>query len=136
MFVMNDAFLDGRVATRSPFAAPWRNICVLHHPHKADAALLAESGLSEEDAGQQIFYEGAGCLECGGTGYRGRTAIHELLDLSDWIREMILERRPASEIKRAALEDGMTSLRDCALQKAFSGETSLREINKVTFIEG
>ena len=105
-------------------------------PFRADAALLAESGLSEEDAGQQIFYEGAGCLECGGTGYRGRTAIHELLDLSDRIREMILERRPASEIKRAALEDGMTSLRDCALQKAFSGETSLREINKVTFIEG
>ena len=105
-------------------------------PFRADAALLAESGLSSEDAGQQIFYEGAGCLECGGTGYRGRTAIHELLDLSDRIREMILERRPASEIKRAALEDGMTSLRDCALQKAFSGETSLREINKVTFIEG
>ena len=105
-------------------------------PFRADSALLAESGLSAVDAGQQIFQEGAGCLECGGTGYRGRTAIHELLDLSDRIREMILERRPASEIKRAALEDGMTSLRDCALQKAFSGETSLREINKVTFIEG
>ena len=105
-------------------------------PFRADADLLAESGLSAGDAGQQIFYEGAGCLECGGTGYRGRTAIHELLDLSDRIREMILERRPASEIKRAALEDGMTSLRDCALQKAIAGETSLREINKVTFIEG
>ncbi len=105
-------------------------------PVRAAPALLAESGLSEDDAGQHIFHEGAGCLECGGTGYRGRTAIHELLDLSDRIREMILERRPASEIKRAALEDGMTSLRDCALQKAFSGETSLREINKVTFIEG
>ena len=105
-------------------------------PFRADADLLAESGLSAGDAGQQIFYEGAGCLECGGTGYRGRTAIHELLDLSDRIREMILERRPASEIKRAALDDGMTSLRDCALQKAIAGETSLREINKVTFIEG
>lgn len=105
-------------------------------PFQADAALLAESGLSAKASGQQIFYEGAGCLECGGTGYRGRTAIHELLDLSDRIREMILERKPASEIKRAALEDGMTSLRDCALQKVFSGETSLREINKVTFIEG
>ena len=105
-------------------------------PFRADASLLAESGLLADDAGNQIFYEGAGCLECGGTGYRGRTAIHELLDLSDRIREMILERRPASEIKKAALEDGMTSLRDCALQKAIAGETSLREINKVTFIEG
>ena len=70
-------------------------------PFRADADLLAESGLSAGDAGQQIFYEGAGCLECGGTGYRGRTAIHELLDLSDRIREMILERRPASEIKKS-----------------------------------
>ena len=54
------------------------------------------------------FYEGAGCFECGGTGFRGRTAIHELLDLTDRIREMILDKRPTSEIKRAAREEGMT----------------------------
>ena len=101
-----------------------------------DEALLAESGLSLWPGASNTFYEGAGCLECGGTGYRGRTAIHELLDLSDHIREMILDRKPASEIKKAALEDGMTSLRDCALQKVIAGETSLKEINKVTFIEG
>jgi type IV pilus assembly protein PilB len=105
-------------------------------PSRADPVLLAESGLGPDAAGRHIFYEGAGCLECAGTGYRGRTAIHELLDLSDRIREMILDRKPASEIKKAALEDGMTSLRDCALQKVIAGETSLREINKVTFIEG
>ena len=105
-------------------------------PSQVDPVLLAESGLAPDAVGRHTFYEGAGCLECGGTGYHGRTAIHELLDLSDRIREMILERRPASEIKRAALEDGMTSLRECALQKAIAGETSLREINKVTFIEG
>jgi len=101
-----------------------------------DEALLAESGLSLWPGASNTFCEGAGCLECGGTGYRGRTAIHELLDLSDRIREMILDRKPASEIKKAALEDGMTSLRDCALQKVIAGETSLKEINKVTFIEG
>jgi type IV pilus assembly protein PilB len=81
------------------------------------------------------FYEGEGCLDCGGTGYRGRTAIHELLDLSDRIREMILARKPASEIKREARDEGMTFLRESALQKVFTGVSTLKEINKVTFIE-
>jgi len=81
------------------------------------------------------FMEGAGCFECGGTGFRGRTAIHELLDLSDRIRELILDRRPSSEIKRLAREEGMTFLRESAVEKARLGVTTLREINKVTFIE-
>jgi len=81
------------------------------------------------------FYEGEGCLECNGSGFRGRTAIHELLDLSDHIREMIIERRPTSEIKRAAHDEGMTFLRESALAKVFAGITTLKEINKVTFIE-
>ena len=82
------------------------------------------------------FMEGAGCFECGGTGFRGRTAIHELLDLSDRIREMILDRRPTSEIKRVAREEGMTFLRESAVEKVRRGITTLKEINKVTFIEG
>jgi type IV pilus assembly protein PilB len=81
------------------------------------------------------FVEGTGCFECGGTGFRGRTAIHELLDLSDKIRELILDRRPASEIKRLAREEGMTFLRESAVEKVRAGITTLREINKVTFIE-
>ena len=81
------------------------------------------------------FYQGEGCLECNGTGFRGRTAIHELLDLSDSIRDMIIDRRPTSEIKRAAREEGMTFLRESAMAKVFAGETTLKEINKVTFIE-
>ena len=82
-----------------------------------------------------LFRSGQGCIECAGTGFRGRTAIHELLDLSDRIREMILDKRPASEIKRLAREEGMTFLRESALAKAKAGVTTLREINKVTFIE-
>lgn len=81
------------------------------------------------------FCEGAGCLECSGSGYRGRTAITELLDLSDRIREMIIDRRPTSEIKRAAREGGMTFLRESGLRKVRGGTTTLREINKVTFLE-
>jgi type IV pilus assembly protein PilB len=75
-------------------------------------------------------------MECSGTGFRGRTAIHELLDLTENIREMILERRPTSEIKRAAKADGMTFLRASALHRVREGITTLREANKVTFIEG
>jgi type IV pilus assembly protein PilB len=97
---------------------------------------LVESGLNPTQWRDITFYEGAGCFECGGTGFRGRTAIHELLDLSERIREMILDKRPASEIRRTAREEGMTFLRDSALEKARGGSTTLREINKVTFIEG
>src|SRR5208283_914430 len=99
-------------------------------------SMLVESGLNPAEWRDFAFMEGAGCFECGGTGFRGRSAIHELLDLTDRIREMILARRSSSEIKRAAREDGMTFLRDSAVMKMRAGITTLREINKVTFIEG
>jgi len=97
--------------------------------------LFTESGLKPDQYRDFTFYEGEGCLDCNGTGFRGRTAIQELLDLSDHIREMIIERRPTSEIKRAAHDEGMTFLRTAALDKVFAGITTLKEINKVTFIE-
>ena len=97
---------------------------------------LVESGLDAGAWRDVTWSEGAGCFECGGTGFRGRSAIHELLDLSEKIREMILDKRPSSEIRRAAREEGMTFLRESALEKARSGVTTLKEINKVTFIEG
>ena len=96
---------------------------------------LEASGLSPQEWQNVVFYEGEGCIECSGTGFRGRTAIHELLDLSDRIREMILAKRPSSEIRRAAREEGMRFLRESALDKVRSGISTLKEINKVTFIE-
>ncbi len=96
---------------------------------------LALSGLSSEQWGAFEFSEGKGCMECGGTGFRGRTAIHELLDMSDSIRELILERRPSSEIARAARSEGMRTLRESALDRVAAGITTLREIDKVTFID-
>jgi type IV pilus assembly protein PilB len=97
--------------------------------------VLEASGLDPTQWGQVAFYEGQGCIECAGTGFRGRTAIHELLDLSDRIREMILEKKPTSEIRRAARDEGMRFLRESALDKVRLGMTTLKEINKVTFIE-
>ncbi len=99
------------------------------------AEMLQESGLDPAVWGRVAFYEGAGCLECSGSGYHGRSAITELLDLSDRIREMIISRRPTSEIKRAAREGGMLFLRESGLAKVRAGVTTLREINKVTFLD-
>ena len=97
--------------------------------------LLVASGMDPDLARTHTFYEGAGCIDCGGTGFKGRTAICELLNLSDPIREMILARRPNSEIKRAAHDEGMRFLRESAVEKVMLGMTTLREINKVTFVE-
>jgi len=113
-----------------------RKIC----PHCRQTAaavsqILEESGLDPAVYSDFTFYEGRGCIECNGTGFHGRVAVSELLDLSDHIRELILDRRPASEIKRAAKEEGMTFLRESALEMVFRGVTTLREINKVTFVD-
>src|SRR5918911_1367900 len=96
---------------------------------------LIESGLHPEEHKGRLFYMSVGCDACNHTGYRGRTAIHELLDLTDNIREMIVERRPGSEGRRAAEAEGLTSLRESALKKVFAGVTTLHEINRVTFVE-
>jgi type IV pilus assembly protein PilB len=113
-----------------------RRICAeCKHEVKYSDAFLVESGLDPRAYRDTTFWEGKGCLECNGTGFHGRSAISELLDLSDRIRGMILDRRPASEIKKAAKEEGMAFLRESALLKVAEGRTTLREINKVTFVE-
>jgi type II secretory ATPase GspE/PulE/Tfp pilus assembly ATPase PilB-like protein len=113
-----------------------RLICAhCKRPVKIDAKLLEESALDPALVQNYQFYEGAGCIDCGGTGFKGRTAICELLDLSDHIREMILDRRPNSEVKKVAHEEGMRFLRESAVEKVLHGLTTLREINKVTFVE-
>jgi type IV pilus assembly protein PilB len=113
-----------------------RKIC-LHckRATKVSATLLEDSGLDPDRYSSFTFYEGAGCIECNGTGFRGRIAIAELLNLSDNIRQLIIDRRSAAEIKRAAKAEGMRFLRESALQKVFAGETTLSDINKVTFVE-
>lgn len=102
---------------------------------RATKELLEESGLDPLKYADYTFHEGAGCMECAGTGHKGRTAISELLELNDRMREVLLVIKSTAEIKRAAREEGMTFLRESALAKVFSGETTLREINKVTFVE-
>jgi type IV pilus assembly protein PilB len=107
--------------------------CKKSKRHSAEE--LKEAGLDPAVWESVTFAEGAGCLECSGTGYHGRTAICELLDLTDRIREMIVDRRPTSEIKRVACEEGMITLRESGLAKIRAGITTVKEINKVTFVE-
>jgi len=113
-----------------------RKICVhCKAPVTFTPEQMRELGVDPAQLIGKTLYEGKGCLECDGTGFHGRMAIAELLDLSDRIRGLILERRPAAEIKKAAKEEGMIFLRDSALAKVFEGSTTLKEINKVTFVD-
>ena len=105
-------------------------------PYTPNEDELIESGIrNDEVTPEQVFFRSVGCDACNHTGYRGRTAIHELLDMSDTIREMIIERRPGSEIRRQAEKEGLSSLRESAVKKVFLGMTTLHEINRVTFVE-
>ncbi|MEW6368731.1 MAG: GspE/PulE family protein [Acidobacteriota bacterium] len=104
-------------------------------PVRADTELLVESGLDTATYRDFTFYQARGCPDCQGTGFKGRSAISELLPLSDRIRQLILDRKSVAEIKQAAREEGMTFLRESAVQKVLDGLTTLREINKVTFVE-
>ncbi len=104
-------------------------------PMAPDKALIEESGLDYEEHKNTPFIQGRGCPDCHNTGYRGRKCITEFLDLTDEIKEMILADRPLSEIRYRAITDGMITLRQSALKKALNGETTLREINRVTFSE-
>src|SRR5213075_174087 len=113
-----------------------RRVCPeCKHEVSYQDSFLVESGLDPRDYRGKKFWEGTGCIDCNGTGFHGRAAISELLDLSDRIRGMIIDRRPASEIKKAAKDEGMNFLRESALLKVMEGTTTLREINKVTFVE-
>ncbi len=108
-------------------------VCKRHYTPTSEE--LLESGLRPEEVKHREFFMNVGCDACNHTGYRGRTAIHELLDMSDAIREMIIDRRPGSEIRRQAEKEGLSSLRESAVKKVFSGTTTLYEINRVTFVE-
>lgn len=113
-----------------------RMLCeVCKRAYQPEESELLESGLRPEEHSKRTFYMSVGCDACNHTGYRGRTAIHELLDLTDNIREMIVARRPGSEVRRAAEAEGLKGLRESALQKVFAGISTLHEINRVTFVE-
>ncbi len=97
--------------------------------------LLTSYGLSTEACAQANFFAPVGCPECSGLGYKGRSAIVELLEMTDDLREMIAAKRPISELKQQALNNGTIFLRQAALNKVLQGETTFQDIDRVTFAE-
>ncbi len=97
---------------------------------------LRDNGLDAAWASTATFFEKVGCVDCSGTGFRGRQAIVEFMGLNDELRELITKRASISEIKAAARRHGMQSLRESAVEKVRIGVTTFAEINKVTFREG
>ena len=102
--------------------------------HRPDAALLQESRLTPEEARSFRFMTGRGCRECRGSGFKGRKAIAELMILNDDIRELITGRAATRLIKEAAHKAGTRFLREAALEAVRNGQTTLQEINRVTFV--
>jgi len=96
---------------------------------------LRESGVDPDLVRGATLYEAHGCDACNGTGYRGRSAIVELLELNDALRDLIIAKVPATQLKAAAREAGVVFLRDSAVEKLIAGDTTLKEINRVTFVE-
>lgn len=111
----------------------------LNCPHCAaidqpSADLIARSHIPQHLQTRMQYRKGKGCGHCRGTGYKGRTAIAELLTITDQLREMIVAREPISQLKIAARDNGLVLLREVALEKVAAGETTLEEINRVTFV--
>jgi type IV pilus assembly protein PilB len=113
-----------------------RKVCTkCRKPRNYSDEELADAGVDPLLVQGKVLYEARGCEECNGTGYRGRSAIVELLELNDEIRNMIIARVPALELKQAAHKAGVVFLRDSAVEKLIAGITTLKEINRVTFFE-
>jgi len=103
-------------------------------PYTPLAEELERSAITQEQASSMVFCKGRGCGHCRGSGYKGRHAIGEVLNLNDELRELIIARAPIRTIKEAARANGTRFLRDAALELAAKGRTTLEEINRVTFI--
>ncbi|MGJ8695016.1 MAG: GspE/PulE family protein [Verrucomicrobiaceae bacterium] len=122
------ASLEGILAQRL-----LRTICKeCKSPYEPSEAILAQLGVSPHELGDKSFYTGSGCKKCGNSGYKGRAGLFELLDVTDPIRELIIERAPSVVLKQKAIELGMTTLREDGLRGIYEGKTTIEEVLKYT----
>ncbi len=122
------ATLEGILAQRL-----LRTICKkCRSAYTPSLSILNQLGLSPDDIGGKQFYTGAGCEKCGGSGYKGRKGIYELLNVTDPIRELIVEKAPTLALKQKAIELGMMTLREDGLRNIYDGETTIEEVLKYT----
>jgi type IV pilus assembly protein PilB len=122
------ATLEGVLAQRL-----LRTVCKeCRAPYQPNPIVLNQLGLSPSDIGGKHFFTGAGCQTCGGSGYKGRKGIYELLDITDPLRELITQKAPTLVIRQKAIELGMTTLREDGLRNIYDGETTIEEVLKYT----
>jgi type IV pilus assembly protein PilB len=122
------ASLEGILAQRL-----LRTICKdCKAPYEPSEAILTQLGVAPHELGDKSFYTGKGCKTCGDSGYKGRAGLYELLNVTDPIRELIIDRAPAVVIKQKAIELGMTTLREDGLRCIYEGRTTIEEVLKYT----
>ena len=110
-----------------------RKVCVnCREPVDAHEELLKELQIQASDVAGKQLYRAKGCNECHGTGYRGRTGVYEVFALTSRLRKMVLDRNSTAELKAAAIEEGMLTLRRDALRKMLLGDTSPEEVLRET----
>ena len=110
-----------------------RRVCnACKRPLDLNDEILRELQLDREELPGTTLVEGAGCIECNNTGYRGRQGVYEVMPMSSQLRDLVLDRASASEIKKLAIEQGMLTLRRDGLEKLKRGVTSVAEVLKET----
>ena len=110
-----------------------RTICLkCKAPYQPSEEELTSLNIKSRDVASQRFYYGKGCEVCKNTGYKGRTAIFEMLDINDTVRELVLGRASATQIRIAAQRAGMRTLRDAGVQKIYAGLTTIEEVIRET----
>ncbi|MCK5343387.1 MAG: Flp pilus assembly complex ATPase component TadA, partial [Candidatus Heimdallarchaeota archaeon] len=112
-----------------------RKLCNCKEKISLSEEILAETGLDPNLLHDQVFYQAKGCEYCKGTGFRGRKAIVELIEVDDDIRTLFIEKSPVSVLKKKAAERGTIFLRKAAIQEVLNGTTTIEEANRVTFIK-
>jgi type IV pilus assembly protein PilB len=122
------ASLEGILAQRL-----LRTICPdCKAPYEPSEAILTQLEVAPHELGDKSFFTGKGCKSCADSGYKGRAGLYELLNVSDPIRELIIDRAPAVVIKQKAIELGMTTLREDGLRCIYEGRTTIEEVLKYT----
>jgi type IV pilus assembly protein PilB len=110
-----------------------RTICKdCRAPYEPSESIIMQLGLSPHELGDKHFYTGQGCNTCGGSGYKGRKGLYELLDITDPLRDMITERAPTVVLRQKAIELGMQTLREDGLRNIYMGTTTIEEVLKYT----
>ena len=122
------ASLEGVLAQRLV-----RTICPdCRVPYEPSATVLSQLGISPYELGNKTFYTGSRCDRCGGSGYKGRKGLYELLDINDTLKDMITDRAPTVVLRQKAIEMGMTTLREDGLRNIYEGNTTIEEVLKYT----